>query len=158
VNIYLELHHYLMNTSRLVVIPNYFYKGFECDILAVSKKLFTTEYEIKLTKSDFGADFQKRRDYYSWKERKVFKSVNKHQEIMDGKRTNRFYFVVPRDLDVDIPDYAGKIIFYEEYKEIRFKIVKRAKTLHKETIDNSIIEHIANNLSWRYYRSLCKNV
>ncbi len=153
-NIYFELQQYLMNSSNLVVIPNYYYQGFECDVLVVSKKLYTTEYEIKLTKSDFKADFNKQRDYYDWQSRKTINGATKHDEIKRGKRTNRFYFVIPKGLDVEIPIYAGKIIFYEKYKQINFEIVKRAKLLHKKTLSINEIEHIAGNLSWRYYNLL----
>ena len=157
-NLYFDLLNYLIDNNKLICIPNYYYRGFECDIFTISKKMYTTEYEIKISKSDFIADFKKQRNYYDSERKKTILNSNKHNEICGGRRTNRFYFVIPRGLNIDVPSYAGLIEFYYKYKLINFSIIKTAPFLHKNKIDGSIFKELANNLNWRYYNLFYENI
>jgi hypothetical protein len=101
-----------------VGLPNSFVGDFEADYIKLSKSQILTEYEIKISKSDFNNDFNKKCG-----------KTNKHDLIKDGKRCNRFYFVCPKNLISisEIPDYCG-LIYYENKK---FIIIKNAPLIIK---------------------------
>lgn len=120
-----------------IAICNYFMGCYECDVLRVTNddKLF--EYEIKISRSDFKADFKKGK---------------KHGELAQGKRVNRFYFVVPENLITkeECPEHAGLIYFIPSdygYKSL-FCLVKTAPILQKNKIKIDHF-HIARMLSLR---------
>lgn len=147
-NINFALMQYLLNNSRLTVIRNVYYKGYECDVLAINKNLYITEYEIKTNKADFKKDFDKRMKYY---DKNVGITV-KHDEIKNGRRVNRFYFVIPEELDIDVPDYAGEIVFSKKNGYTFFKIIKRAPLLSKnKMVDDIILKQLIEKLTWRNY-------
>lgn len=94
------LFRWLMNNNKLIM-PRYTagIKGLnhECDILAVSKSGYLTEYEIKVSKSDLKADFKK-----------------KHKHESD--RLKYQYFAIPKEMRdcVDIiPNKFGVVIITE---------------------------------------------
>lgn len=126
------------------------FQGFglaECDVMAVSKADYIYEYEIKISKSDFKADFKK----------------EKHKLIMEKKFVNEsktwripfyapnyFYFVVPENLVTldEIPEYAGLIYLKKNEREIEyFEIIKKAPLLHKTKATTEFIRAVAHQLS-----------
>lgn len=117
-----------------IVIPNYYMFNDEMDICRIHND-YIFEYEIKVSRSDFKKDFIK--GGY----------LNKHKQIKEGKKANRFYFVVPADLlnKSEIPEYCGLIYYYEQTN--CFKIIKTAKLLHKNGAVN--YKKIALKLSGR---------
>lgn len=66
----------------------------ECDILSVSKKMFLREVEIKVSISDFKADFKKKHNH--------------------GGNIKQFYYAVPyyilSKIEKDIPENAGILV------------------------------------------------
>jgi len=109
--------HFLTSDYKLF---NTFIFGFESDFFCISKSGYVIECEIKISKSDFKADFRKN------KYGKV-----RHEILQDRSKTfkpNRFYFAVPKGLLTvnDIPDYVGLI-------EVDFSVnnTKQAPFLHK---------------------------
>jgi len=112
-----------------VVLPNFYYGGKECDLFRITESDLVIEYEIKISRSDFFADFKKH-------------DGQKHENLKLGdgwKVPNRFFFVVPEGLVTkeEVPPYAGLIY----YKKDRFEMVRPAKILHKAKYEN--------------YRSIC---
>ena len=140
-----KLMQFVIAGHQLAVIPNYYFKGFECDCFSINKNLYTTEYEIKISKTDFKNDFNKQQQRHNWQTKTI--EITKHAAIKNGQRTNRFYFVVPKELDISVPDYAGLITF----NEFDFSIVQQAPRLHKNKIDEREIKHCLTKLSWKYY-------
>lgn len=114
--------------------------GEETDFFCISKTGYATEFEIKVSKSDFKADFKKKK---------------KHERYADKSRThkpNRFYYVVPEGLiDVkDVPTYAG-LIYVNKFASAPMKYIKKAPLLHKEKpMEN--IKFVKVLLSKFYYR------
>ncbi len=146
----IELLKYLISGNVLTAVPNFYIendwdKTFECDLFVITKSLITIEYEIKMTKADYLKDFEKRTTL-----------SKKHDLIENGERTNRFYFVLERDIDVVVPKYAGLIEFkvYDGY--IRFEKKKDAPLLHKNKAEDKLIRRCANKLLWRYYAEITK--
>lgn len=125
----------------------------ECDVISISKSGYVYEYEIKVSRSDFKADFKK-----TWKHEKLInlEPLRILDEWMNGKKTggkvtqviipNYFYYVTPPGmLKVDeIPPYAG---LGEETGESWIRIIKKAPKLHKHKATDRLIKSIAHNLT-----------
>lgn len=122
------------------------FHNFESDFLSVTQAGLTHEIEIKMSRSDFLADFKKQ---------------NKHALIQHGELANFFWFAAPKGMlkAQDIPDYAGHIEF--EYETIQVGrntlvqyrmnayIVKDAPRIHrnKKKVDEKIFRSM-------YYKQL----
>lgn len=139
----------------LCEFSNYDYKlcntyvfGWESDFFAVSTSEYCIEVEIKVSKSDFKADFLKLTET----------NKNKHEYLRDKAtsfKPNKFYFAFPHGLiDFnDIPLQYGIIecyprnIIYNGYK-----IIRPAKFLHKEKLfDNKkFLKQLLNKFYYRY--------
>ena len=133
------------NTPTDILIPNYYVGGYEADVYKISKAGITTEFEIKISKSDFKVDFSKGFIKYDGT------TINKHDLISQGKRTNKFYFVVPEGLILkeEVPEYAGLIYCT---KEGYLKVIKNSKLLHKGSHfekDPNLYEKLLGNLLFR---------
>lgn len=130
-----QLLHKIINNSYLCLIPNFYLtpNGFECDLFGMTTRHYTVEYEIKTTTADYHNDFNK---------------GLKHTWIRQGKRTNRFYFVLAHDVVALVPDYAGLIRFRDDNQ---FTYVKYAPLIHKSKAPQELIERCLQRLSWRYY-------
>ena len=139
----------MSNTSEIVV-PNYFLGRFECDVLKISKAGQLTEYEIKVSRADFKKDFEK---YYSLYFGTGYKNITKHDVIREGKRVNRFYYVVPNGLikPEEVPVGFGLIYAteynYHQEKAIKFEIKKVSKLFMKEGAKEQLYKHLASNLT-----------
>jgi hypothetical protein len=134
-----------------VVIPNFFHGMFEMDVFLLKSSGYIYEYEIKVSRSDFKADFKKSYNQGEWGDNK--KEVFKHDLIAKGEAPcNRFFFVVPEGLITpeECPSHAGLIYYYEQSKKKNwygFQIVKNAKLLHKRSFDNW--KDLCNKLAFR---------
>lgn len=119
-----------------ICISNFFFHFFECDVFRLQSNGFFIEYETKVNRADFFKDFTK-----------MQAGINKHQHIKEGKRCNRFYFVVPTDLVKvsEVPDYCGLIYYNGAY----LTIVKNAKLLTKEKVKPTYFKTLAYKL---YYK------
>lgn len=103
--------------------------NFEHDVLSINWSWYLTEFEVKISKSDFKADFSKRKTPYYQKRNPRF-------------TPNYFYYVCPKDLIKleDIPDYAWLIyidsdnfwnIKHIDVSNHHLEIIKKAPLLHK---------------------------
>lgn len=119
-----------------ICLPNFFYHFWECDIFRLQRNGFIIEYEVKMTKSDFYADFKK-----------VQGSIEKHNHILSGKRCNRFYFVIPEGIikEEEVPHYCGLITFDGH----RLNVVRNAKLLSKEKVGYEYYQTLAEKLFYR---------
>lgn len=141
----------------LIMIPNYkTISGSELDLLTVTQKGEAREYEIKLSRSDFFADFKKKTKHHYYK--------RSHEE----KRSffcapNHFYYVCPEGLlkKDEMPKYAGLIYVGESCIQSTFqggfmghkiKIVKRSPKLHKEPYGH--MDYIAQQVSNRNFKHM----
>jgi len=125
-----------------IIIPNYYFGMYEMDLFRLLDSGYSVEYEIKVSRSDFKADFNKSFKSFSGKHDSV-----KHNDLQNGKRVcNRFFFVVPNGLiKVDeVPDYCGLIYYHPSG---RLEMVKNAKMLHKNKISD--LRNMSHKLSIR---------
>jgi len=124
----------------------------ECDVLSVTKTDYICEYEIKISKSDFKADFKKEKHKLITENKfnetiTLKKAGNRIFEIVDPYYVpNYFYFVVTENLISleDIPKYAGLMYFHENGT---FSIIKKAPLLHKGKATVKFIRGLAHQLS-----------
>ncbi len=110
----------------------------ECDVISVSKSNYIYEYEVKISRSDFFADFKK----------------DKHTPMLEGKSTkgdvylspNYFYFVSPTNLISieEVPTYSG-LIYMNDL--LQFTIVKKAPLIHNEKANDRFIRKLSHNLT-----------
>lgn len=128
---------YLSNGSD-IVLPNYYYGMYEMDVFRVTGAGYVFEYEIKMSRGDYFADFKKGKDW----------GVLKHDKIKSGDICNRFMFVTPKGLieKHEIPDYCGHIEFTEFYN---FEVNKVAPLIHKNKIQESEYRPMAIKCSFR---------
>lgn len=151
------LKHWLEQHHCPYVCSNFSGLGFaEADAIAISKAGIITEFEIKMSRADFFADFRKPKH-------EVFKSGMK---VLEGnlhglinKYPNKFYFAVPKNLvSIDeVPEYAG-LIYLNKYSLqthpgqtfIDFQFVRKAPYIHKMKAEDELIKSIARTLSARF--------
>ncbi len=128
-----------ISETESIFLPNFYmhYNAtgtkWEADLFQLTKNNFTIEYEVKVYRSDLKKDFLK--TWWSYDK----STPKKHDCILNGMRSNRFYFVIPGEFTEDkkimeiIPDKYG-IITYEldrSGKYEMFKYYRKAKLLHK---------------------------
>jgi hypothetical protein len=102
-----------------------FFSNWECDVLSLNHSGYLTEYEVKISKSDFKADFKKRKMFF-------FKT-----DEFNWRKPNKFYYVMPFGMvSVDqIPAHAG-LIFINNGK---IEIKKTAPFIHKDLYDKAVV-------------------
>jgi len=108
VNLELMAMRWLRYEKRLPIVvrersPRYFYCG-QPDVLGVSESRYMTEVEIKRSRSDFYADFQKR--------------SRRNREVMLKFFPKQFYYLVPENIaatvEAVLPDWAGLLVAGED--------------------------------------------
>lgn len=149
------------------VFPNVYLDGDnnEMDLCCVRKSGYIEEIEVKISKSDFQADFKKIA-YLKLTENELLTmprlwnsmgKVNKHEAIAQGRvLCNRFSFLMPRDLveKCDIPDYAGIWVYDPDTKREWVSQLRTATLLHKRKVSPDVINKAARNMTNRYWRSI----
>lgn len=120
-------------SSSDLLLPRYTPpKWWECDMWRLTKNGYVDEFEIKLSVSDFKADFAKVNNWSGhlnlvsgkWE----YDKLSKHDLLKssaDGP--NRFWFVLPDEIaeKVEIPPYAGLIIATRSGVHVRLQAPKR---------------------------------
>lgn len=160
------------------IIPNLYLYQWESDMISVTKSGYVHEYEIKISKKDFYADFLKKEKhqvlkdgYYEPSEyEKKHIEIARHNELnglsnqyikkltSDNKiklnRPNYFWYVIPDGLiDLSkIPDYAGIIILSNEYEGIIHSFTKKGPLLHRQKIEKLQLQKIINSFQFKYWR------
>ena len=154
-----------LRSSCRIVMPNYSpSKWWENDIFSITKAGYWTEYEIKMTVSDFRADSKKVREESTFwsrtaKDLVTIPAKNKH-DLLASKSTDgpsRFYFVVSEKIvdKIECPEWAGLKIAKESYGRVYVVDHKKAPKLHNTKIDPAIEEHIKDACYWRYWNTRC---
>ncbi len=135
---------------------NVYIYDWECDHFSVTGSGYAYEIEVKVSKSDFKADFQKPKHHFFKHIKNGYSIVNKgrgsfwikdelieHSNIEPKQISfkncpNVFYFACPVGLIEahEIPKYAG-LIYVMDNGEAR--VVKKAPYIHKDKVDPSKI-------------------
>jgi hypothetical protein len=122
--------------DKEICLSNFYMGLWEADVFRLHDNGHYTEYEVKISRSDFFADFKKKRS------KKL-----KHEEIQKGKRCNKFYFVVPEGLVKveEVPVYCGLIYC----TSVGLITKRRAKQIHTNQIDSKYYKQLSKKL---YYK------
>lgn len=127
------------------------YHDYESDFIAINPRGFVHEVEIKLSLSDFKADFKKSRTKIgTYEENGQVKfserEIPKHDSIKNGEYANHFWFAAPQGvIPIElVPDYSGLIEFsVREQRRARdlviVHITKPAPKMHKNKSDKDFI-------------------
>lgn len=119
--------------------------SWEADLLSVTKSGLIHEYEIKLSKSDYNADFNKR---------------HKHQ-LLSGAGTDRpnYFWYATYEFDIEPPDYAGWILVqdnehngrwrHDTWNGFEWRVMREAPRLHSKGISDRRRAAVGRLLSYR---------
>jgi hypothetical protein len=133
-----------------LIMPNVHILQNEMDIVGIRKSGFVDEVEIKLSKSDFLADFKKTRGHRG----------SKHSALQRGDQIcNYFAYLLPEELidECKIPHYAGLYVFKYWNNETGFvREVKKPPRLHGRKISAEKKYEIAKKAVFRYWDALAK--
>ena len=138
---------------RNIFVPNIYLNGEECDLLMRAASGRTTEFEIKVSRSDFFADAKK---FKHVRYGNAFKTRTSKLPCFGETCLvpNRFIYVMPDGLCItaaDVPEYAGLWTISSNERlgwAKRITRVKEAPVIHKESID--VLEKMAISLWARY--------
>lgn len=138
--------HYLR--SDIVICPNTEAIGWEADLVVLQPTDYLAEIEIKVSRSDFKADFKK---------------AAKHAGLAAGKKMhwrgqpNYFYFAMPAGMvkTEEVPAYCGLIYIHSttEYgrKYERVEIVRMAPRLHTNKCSEKTLRRLARSLMYKVF-------
>lgn len=117
--------------------------GGESDVLSINKSGFITEFEVKISRSDFKADAKK---VTKWK---------RYELKIESSVPNYFYYACPPELIqvFEVSDYAGLIWVSEKGVEVK----KSASFIHKHKHDKlKILERFSRIMTERKYLGACR--
>ena len=120
----------------------YLFSDWEIDVLSMNKNDYLTEYEVKVSRSDFKADAKKKK--WQWYEKRIETMIS-----------NYFYYTCPERLilETEIPDFAGLIYATKE----GLKVIKKAPLLHKKKHDRvRTLSKFCRVMSERSYLGSCR--
>ena len=174
-----KLSNFLSQSTQKYVLENLYVFSWESDKFIKTRSNLVYEFEIKISKSDYKADFKKEDKHVILEGKKEFvpsydKILNvwkplhaEHYKTSNYKKPNYFYYAVPEGMiDVsEVPEYAGLIYVLPEPKDGHwvdkdghwcwggYYIVKKAPKLHdtKYTDEelNLTDKFYYNMLSWK---------
>ncbi len=152
-----------IRTSIVCACPNYTpVDWWECDVWAVSRAGYATEYECKLTVADFRADAKKASTTHrydcagGWSQTKEVK----HGKLFDAdpKGPSRFYYVVPlalASLEQECPAWAGFATLINDGEwRCGIRVLKNAPQIHRKKIDRREIRLAQSRMWYRYWDTI----
>ena len=133
-----------------LLIPNVYLRGHGCelDLFGVRRSGYSDEIEIKLSVSDFNADFKKQMQVLV---EDKYTDMLKHEAIESKLMPcNYFSFLVPHTIidKCNVPDYAGLYVF-TQYG--RVQQVKKAPLLHRQKLSDEAIYFVARKMAMRHW-------
>lgn len=146
--------HWIMHHHCPYVCTNFAGAGYEeMDVIAVTKDGYVNEFEVKMSRADFLADFKKHMKHQAYSG----KIEPGRLEILKTYVPNRFFYCCPTGLikPQEAPEYAGLIYFTkfqikgQEKPIMKFEVVKKAPIIHKNKHEEALVRRIARTLSQR---------
>jgi hypothetical protein len=138
--------HLLGNSTVRYFLNNLyvFSNSWESDYLSLTKSGYLYEGEVKISKSDFKADFKKEKKHLLLETKYNGKSLSDNDLC-----PHYFFYAVPEGLiDVsEVPEYAGLVYATTYYPYVKW--VKKPPLLHKEKYDDTTL-----NLQEKFYYNM----
>ena len=130
---------WLYRKGYKLIVPNIYLWKWDSDILAINKNNFLYEFEIKISRSDFKADFKK---------------IEKHENLKNGIGPSRFYYITTFALNNnDVPKYAGLIYYNKD-----FKVIKRAPKINRYFVNKKQINKMHSSIYYRFWEKIRKEI
>jgi len=118
------------------VWSNIFLYDWESDLLRLHKSALTIEGEVKRSRNDYFADFEK-------------EEKHRRLSMRDGIIPNEFYYIVPRGMidKEEIPEYAGlvEVMQTKSLRDQKYRVMKRAPRLTNDLLP----DHFYRELIWK---------
>lgn len=150
----------LEQTSKIsgnYVFPNTYLGRYEADIFEITKHGYLSEYEVKISHSDFLAEKKK---------------LGKRDILLSGKRCNYFIYLCPDGIIPieEVPEYAGlyyisdishiksrKIGNYSdqadwEFPKLNIKVMKSPKKISTEKLGNIHLSTLMKSTYRRFHQ------
>jgi hypothetical protein len=146
-------------------------RSFEHDIIAVSRSMLTTEYEVKVSRADFRKDFKKGKlkdgngKFFGRGKHDLYNEALDNYTSFGQVSTafeqyeipNRFYYTCPPDLirEEELPRFAGLIYVsgftLRDQKKVfhEIKVIKKAPFIHKQKAAPALIFRMCQTLTAR---------
>jgi len=145
------LFEHLCAKQHTFIFPNVHLAYWEADLISVTKAGYINEYEIKLTRSDYTADFNKE-SKHKW--------LSMAKELVRNKDVTGvpayFWYVAPEGIIDTVPEYAGQIEI-RWLPETWFKDgvceIKRAPRLHSAKISLHQKEKVYRSAQWKLWNA-----
>lgn len=121
----------------------YLFSDWEIDVLSLNKSNYLTEFEVKISRSDFKADAKKKKWVF-------YQNTNGWLKV-----SNYFYYACPKELitESELPSFAGLIYVSNEGIEV----IKKAPLNHKHKHDrNKVLTKFCRIMSERKYLGSCR--
>ena len=141
-----------LHQPNTVFIPNVNLFNSESDLVSVTMSGlgYTTEYEIKTSRSDFLREFKsKQRKHNAFK--RIYETPRSKAQY---NAPNYFWFVFERDVKFDlleIPEYAGVIQIAAVGSYLHY--LRMAERIHGGRITQKKTEYIMRGLAVRYWNT-----
>lgn len=120
----------------------FLFGDYESDVLSLNKNGYLTEFEVKVSRTDFLADKNKNK-WQNYKDR------------IESRMCNYFVYVCPEGLikDTELPEFAGLMYVINQ----RLKLIKKPKLLHKYKHErNKILTKFCTVMAERMYLGNCR--
>lgn len=146
----------------IIAAPNLFLYPWESDLIIVNKSGYISEYEVKLSVSDFRNDFKKQghikshTNFYG----EYLNGNTKHESLVKGFGPNRFFYCFPADMipHSEVPEWAGIIhIRSFNHNNIHFlttSIIRNPKRLHSNKATKDQIDKINTALYYKVFNRM----
>ena len=134
------------------VVPNVYLFHEESDLISVTPAGYIHEYEIKLSRSDFTADFRNKRRHRFYADLEKQEKYWAMDMLREWKRPSYFWFVVPPGLitESDVPAYAG-LIYVGDSHWGGADVIKPGPKLGREKITVAQSETLTRSMTYRYW-------
>lgn len=143
----------------------------ESDCVSINKNEMVTEFEVKISRSDFKAEFRNKEYKHNLLagnpvvikflyDHEIYKRIGEEKGIRKPD-CNYFYFVCPDGLlqEKDVPAYAGLIwvkfaCSFEDRNLYHVTYIKRAPRLKKEKARSKLLGLLYRSVMYKYYTAL----
>lgn len=160
------LYHYTRSANHKWQSPNAYLFEWESDFISVTRAGLVHEFEIKVSRSDYLADFKKHkhaRQVLQTGKMKIVSHVPGWTREYDCARPNYFWYVIPEGLVhvEEIPDYAGLLtVVWLDLYDGPLPVLsekKRAPRLHREKATDRQLLQLGQKAVFRYWHWAINN-
>jgi len=143
----------LVSKGHSHIAPNCMALGYEADLLSLTTSDYVHEYEIKISRSDFKADQNKKNKHYIYQ--------NAEKGFGPARIPSRLYYVIPAGMVSieEVPTHAGLIeikLMKTSRPYLAAIITKPAPRLHSEKAPVGVKHKITTSLMWKVFNGVVK--